>query len=116
MLGGRARFLKRTIGLSDRRGQNLAVAGKASEEGLELERPLPQLLDGCVEVIELSELRRHRLVGSLELAQQLEALVARQDGVTRYASKTDSMLRSAPSSARSALMSPTSATYQFFAI
>ncbi len=37
-------------------------------------------------------------------------------GVTRYASKTASTLRSAVSSARSAFTSPTSATYQFFAI
>ena len=42
-------------------------------------------------------------------------LVDAQEGVTRYASKTASMLRSAVSSPRRSLMSPTSAVYQFFA-
>ena len=40
----------------------------------------------------------------------------RQLGVTRYASKTASMFRSAVSKPRSSLTSPTSATYQFRAI
>ena len=42
--------------------------------------------------------------------------VARQDGVTRYASKTASRLRSAVRSERSSFTSPTSAVYQLRAI
>ncbi len=42
-------------------------------------------------------------------------IAARYDGVTRYASKTESRDRSAFSSERSAFTSPTSAVYQFFA-
>jgi len=41
---------------------------------------------------------------------------ARYEGVTRYASNTASMLRNAVNRLRSSFTSPTSATYQFFAI
>jgi hypothetical protein len=47
--------------------------------------------------------------------RNVAALSLRRDGVTRNASNTASTFRSAVSRLRSDLMSPTSATYQFFA-
>ena len=68
---------------------------------------------------------RGKLVSPVKQAKRCVKLVSpmkraersvRQLGVMRYASKTASTFRSAVKSARSAFTSPTSATYQFFAI
>src|SRR5205823_3860854 len=68
-------------------------------------------------------LRIERRDGSAEGARRRAAVDAaiavrvlgRQDGVTRYASKTASIWRSAFSSERRSFTSPTSAVYQFLA-
>jgi len=70
-----------TIGLGDgfRRGRPLV--GEACEETLELERPGPQCVHFCRQLVGLRELRGDCFVRPLELAEQREALIRYEQAI-----------------------------------
>jgi hypothetical protein len=72
------------LGTDNSLRRDRALGGQAQLELLELHRPPPDVLDSAVELVELRQLDPDRLVRTLELAQDGNALVVRhQDGVTR---------------------------------